>query len=185
MRHRVFYEAAIFDCGNVAIAMPRSIARRDVMERFWEKVDKNGPIPESSMFPELKTPCWWWVCTINKKGYAKFLANGKVVRAHKFLYEKMVGKVPVGLILDHKCRVRHCVNPDHEEPVTPKENTRRGVVAQVVGQRGRDMTHCKKGHAFNENNTYHGVWKNGGKYRACRTCKRITMAKLRIKRRTK
>lgn len=161
--------------------MSRKYTTRDVMERFWSKVDKDGPIPDAPLFPELKTPCWAWLCTINEKGYAKFFANRKVYRAHKFIYELIVGAVPKGLVLDHKCRTRHCVNPYHLDPVTPKVNTERGVVAQVIGQRGRDMTHCRKGHEFTIENTHHILFKGGGTGRRCRICAKLNMRKTRLR----
>lgn len=75
------------------------------------------------------------------------------------MYEAFVGPIPDGLQIDHLCRVRHCVNPAHLEPVTIAENVRRGAAAQ---------THCKYGHEYTPENT---VIHHGG--RECRTCNRI------------
>ncbi|MEU7240240.1 HNH endonuclease signature motif containing protein [Streptomyces sparsogenes] len=94
--------------------------------------------------------------------------------AHRFAYETLVGPIPEHLQLDHLCRVRHCVNPDHLEPVSSRENTRRG--RSQAGINGR-KTHCQKGHPFDSANTY--VWKGS---RACRTC-RSEYARLRRERR--
>lgn len=70
-----------------------------------------------------------WICSgwNTGDGYAKIRVNGRCQVAHKALYEEVVGPVPDGLLLDHKCRVRSCVNPKHLEPVTPRTNTLRGA----------------------------------------------------------
>ena len=89
---------------------------RPAPERFWEKVDKAG-----------QDECWLW--TANKtapNGHGRFLGPGGQVMAHRFAYELLVGPIPEGLVIDHLCRVRLCVNPAHLEPVTAEENIRRG-----------------------------------------------------------
>jgi DNA-binding XRE family transcriptional regulator len=71
-----------------------------------------------------ETPCWVWLRNINEKGYGKI---GWKTRAHRAYYERFVGPIPEGMMLDHLCRIRACVNPDHLEPVTNGENVRRGL----------------------------------------------------------
>lgn len=90
---------------------------RPAVERFWEKVDRRGP-----------ADCWLWTATRTAKdGHGRFYPiTGKGVLAHRFAYELLVGPIPDGLVIDHLCRVRLCVNPAHLEPVTAEENTRRG-----------------------------------------------------------
>jgi len=79
---------------------------RPAEERFWEKVDKNGPIIK----PELG-PCWIWKGT-KSCGYGLFyIGNYKYVKAHRFAYEILVGPIPKGLEPDHLCRNTLCVNP--------------------------------------------------------------------------
>lgn len=76
-----------------------------------------------------ETSCWIWQGGINQDGYAMIsrLDGKRQVRAHRVLYEKHVGPIPDGAVLDHLCRVRCCVNPAHLEPVTVGENINRGV----------------------------------------------------------
>lgn len=79
-----------------------------------------------------KTPCWLWCRTVSKKGYARLSVpsghrGGRNVEAHRHLWIEVNGPVPEGLVLDHLCRNKTCVNPEHLEPVTHLENVRRGV----------------------------------------------------------
>lgn len=133
-----------------------------VPQRFWDKV-----------IPEPNSGCWIWTGATTH-GYGYFTAfTGSVVRTHKYLYEELVGKVPEGLELDHKCRVRCCCNPDHLEPVTRSENTKRGIDANN-GLRAyhdkRSAAHaCVNGHPFTGKNE--GYRKDGR--RRCLECARV------------
>jgi len=69
------------------------------------------------------TPCWVWMGTITESGYGRHRNK----RVHKVFYEREKGPVPKGMELDHLCRVRNCVNPDHLEVVTHTENMRRST----------------------------------------------------------
>src|SRR6202030_118623 len=71
--------------------------------------------------PEPNSGCWLWLGACNEFGYGKF---GKV-KAHRFSYEREKGPIPDGLEIDHLCRNKSCVNPDHLEAVTHGENRRR------------------------------------------------------------
>lgn len=94
-------------------------------ERFWSKVDKDGPTP--ILCPELG-PCWIWTASLNKGyGQAAWGTPSKMRQAYKVAYELLVGPVPEGLDLDHLCETKPCVNPAHLEPVTHAENVRRAV----------------------------------------------------------
>ena len=129
-------------------------------ERFWAKVNKNGPIP--SYAPHLG-PCWLWLAGTGD-GYGKFWLDGHAL-AHRVAYEWLAGPIPEGLHLDHLCRVTTCMNPAHLEPVTVRVNSLRGVgfCAQNVAK-----AHCPAGHEYNEANTY--VDPDGG--RQCKACHR-------------
>jgi hypothetical protein len=95
--------------------------------------------------------CWIWDGGRAGTGYGLFHSeSGKTVPAHRYAYELLRGAIPAGLELDHLCRVRDCVNPDHLELVTHAENLRRGN-----GWSGRNLrkTHCVEGHPFDAENT--------------------------------
>ena len=89
--------------------------------------------------------------------------NEKLYLVHRLTYELIRGPIPEGLQIDHLCRVRACVNPNHMELVTQSENIRRGMAPSAINAR---KTHCYKGHPFSEENTY--VSPKGERY--CRTC---------------
>lgn len=112
--------------------------------------------------------CWLWTGNTNDQGYGLLLWNERSQRAHRLMYEIMVGPIPEGLVLDHLCRVRNCVRPDHLDPVTQGENTRRGM--GFVGVNFR-RTVCANGHPFDEANTY--ICPNG--WRRCRRCRTLGM----------
>lgn len=78
------------------------------------------------------TPCMPWPGLINHKGYGKISIGGKGRQAHRAVYENVVGPIPDGLVIDHLCRNRCCVNPDHMEPVTNRENILRGEGGGLV-----------------------------------------------------
>lgn len=109
------------------------------------------------------TPCWLFTGALGNGGYAPQLRIGdRRVLAHRASYEDMVGPIPVGLALDHLCRVRNCVNPYHLDPVTQAVNNRRST----SGEYWAGKTHCPTGHGYTEANTY----RHGGK-RQCRACR--------------
>jgi HNH endonuclease len=88
-------------------------------ERFWAKVDQDGPLN-----PQDGTPCWLWTACLNYYGYGKLsVANGRWVLAHRFSYELLVGPIPEDRELDHRhtCAKR-CVQPVHLRLVTPEQN---------------------------------------------------------------
>lgn len=127
------------------------------LERFWSKV-------------EITDTCWLWTGHLNKKGKYGHIRTGlgesKVV-AHRFAWEFTNQiPVPVGLELDHLCRVRICVNPAHLEPVTHKVNILRGNSPSACHAR---KTHCSRGHSLSTDGDVYIHTKGG---RVCRICRR-------------
>lgn len=100
--------------------MPKGIyertPRRPFIDRYFDKV-------------EFTDECWLWTAAKSGVGYGLIQegrADQKLLYAHRFIYEFCVAPIPDGLVIDHLCRVRHCVNPEHLEVVTLEENSRRG-----------------------------------------------------------
>jgi len=122
-----------------------------------------------------KKGCWLWNNYLTKSGYAVASFEGKITRVHRFSYESFIKKIPKGLVIDHLCRVRHCVNPDHLETVTQRENLHRSTLTLTYLHKIK--THCVHGHPFSKKNTYiiKGPY---GKFRMCRTCS-LARSKLR------
>lgn len=125
--------------------------RGDIPERFWPKVESGD-----------RQSCWPWLAALNPHGYGMFTIDGHNVAAHRVAYQLTRGPIPAGLDLDHLCRVRHCVNPWHLDPVTRWTNLHRSPV------HNGNKSHCPKGHPYSEANTYRS---HGRRY--CRECRRV------------
>ena len=122
--------------------------RNNVSERFWSRV------------AESKDGCWLWTGATDGDGYGLFSVSHSVTRrAHRWAYTEMVGEIPEGLQLDHLCRVRNCVRPEHLDPVTSRVNIMRGV-GWAPDNAAKDQ--CPRGHDLGE--------PEAGKSRSCRTC---------------
>lgn len=111
--------------------------------------------------PEPNSGCVLWLGGYGRGGYAKFLHKGRYTVAHRVSYELANGPIPSGMVLDHLCRVRSCINPDHLEPVTNRENTLRGV--NFIASHAR-KTMCMHGHALTP--------RPDGKGRYCLECRK-------------
>lgn len=131
---------------------------RPLSEKFWEKVNKNGPISEYR--PDFD-PCWLWTAAVNAKGYGIMCVKNGTTMAHRISYNIHLGQVPSGKQIDHLCRVRNCVNPKHLEAVLPIVNTHRGYTNAT-------KTHCPHGHPYSGENLYISPRGN----RQCRECVR-------------
>ena len=138
------------------MAMPKGCVRKPLRQRFEEKweIDSKG--------------CWIWHAFIDKAGYARLQEGGRggrVLYAHRYSYEQHKKMIPDGLQLDHLCRVRHCVNPEHLEAVTPQMNMARGQSPTMLLHMAR---RCKRGHEIAGTNAKRAGPQ--GRYRQCGIC---------------
>ena len=118
--------------------------------------------------PEPNSGCWLWLGVIDKHGYGSLRHRKKSLKAHRVAHVVHKGPIPPGLVPDHLCRVRCCVNPAHLELVTPRVNCRRGVSPAGLNAA---KTHCKHGHEFTPENTMLRTYR-GILARNCRSCMR-------------
>lgn len=133
----------------------RPIATRP--DVFWTRVDIGEP-----------DACWPWKMSTQPSGYGQTWNGERVLYAHRVAYELAIGPIPEGLVLDHLCRNRRCVNPAHLEPVTNAENIRRAAAL---------ITHCPYGHEYTPENT------RIADGRSCKTCHRIKALKAKAMKR--
>jgi hypothetical protein len=126
-------------------------------KRFYDKVE---PLPECG--------CHIWLGTVDRGGYGRFkVSSSRLMGAHRVAWLILAGReIPAGMELDHKCRVRCCVNPDHLEPVTRRENILRGLLPSVTRARRDARVYCAYGHVLAGN----AYVEKGGDLR-CRTCR--------------
>lgn len=127
------------------------------------------------MFMIDKDDCWLFAGYKNTIGYGQiftyFDRKPSYQYAHRVAYETFTGPIPDGLVIDHLCSVRCCINPDHLEPVTARVNTLRG---EGVGVNKR-KTHCPEGHEYTLENTQ----QYGKGWRRCRQCAILRHRKFR------
>ena len=141
-----------------------------VIDRFLDKA-----------MPEPNSGCWLWIGACDaSSGYGNFGMWPKTLKAHRVAYMLFKGPIPDGMHIDHKCSVRCCVNPDHLDAVSLKENNRRTWDrGRGVNVNHRKKEHCPQGHSYKGKNIYFAP--DGT--RQCMICRREHQAKLRQKRR--
>lgn len=119
---------------------------------FWEHVHVGGV-------------CWEWTRATDGKSrgreYGRVKRGGKVWLTHRYAWEQLVGPIPDGMTIEHICRNKRCVNPDHLELLTLAENGRRNNNTR--------KTHCSKGHEYTPENTH--VYEGKYRSRICKTCR--------------
>lgn len=125
----------------------------DPVDRFMSKV-------------EVTDGCWEWSGAVQSSGYGNFWAGGVHYLAHRFSYETFVGHIPDGFVIDHLCRNRTCVCPEHLEPVTQSKNVHRSPYTLVSLNSAK--TECHKGHHLSGKNLY--TCPSGTRY--CKECRR-------------
>lgn len=135
--------------------MPRARTPIPPAQRFWAKVEKS---PDG---------CWLWTGALGTHGYGVFcLSPGRVVLAHRYAYEQLIGSIPEGMFACHKCDVRPCVRPDHIFIGDVTANNR--DMAQKRRHARSNYTHCRRaGHPMTPDNT---LLQAKGKYRRCKAC---------------
>lgn len=123
--------------------------------------------------PVTESGCWLWLGHTTRTGYGigYFGSTPKIVQAHRYFYTAFKGEIPNGLTIDHLCRVRCCVNPDHMEAVPMRTNVLRGT---SFSARNARKTMCKNGHEFSDDNTWTFTDKKGRVSRKCKECSKAS-----------
>ena len=135
---------------------------------FWGKV-------------EITNTCWVWQAAQDQRGYGRFNVNGRNEKAYRVAYQLLVGEIPEGTEIDHVCRNKSCVNPDHLEAVSHRENILRGTSPSAIAAA---KTHCINGHELTPENNYPAKSKSGNPRRRCRACHLASGIKTRQKKKS-
>lgn len=112
---------------------------------------------------DILSGCWIWKASKDAGGYGKIVINHRLCAAHRVSYEYWNGQIPNGLEIDHLCRNRNCVNPQHLEVVTRQENLLRSNI--TIGFKNSNQKLCPRGHY------YSSIIENNKKRRVCFICR--------------
>ena len=144
--------------GSYIIGLSADKAKLD--QNFWQSVEF---IPFHS--------CWEWTGLIDEKGYGRFhLGNNKYAKAHRYSF-LLKNKIDQGFVIDHICRNRACVNPEHLRQATPRQNAIENSIS--ITAMNSKKTHCKHGHEFTIENTIIRP-RRDVITRGCRACKKLS-----------
>jgi HNH endonuclease len=125
--------------------------------------------PSLSSLIDATGVCWEWNGRVENNGYGRFQIGNVKFLAHRAVYEILVGDIPQNMVLDHLCKNRRCVNPDHLSVTTQEENNRR---SGSITSKNIVKTSCPSGHPYDKTNTKVWVRPNGRKMRYCAQCRR-------------
>lgn len=136
---------------------------------------------EKYIYREPNSGCWIWTASLCADGYGKARNSSfpSETLAHRLSWLYYKGSLPRFMEIDHKCRVRCCVNPSHMEVVSHAVNVLRGIRSPERHRNGR-KTHCKRGHELSGENLYIDRY-TAKTTRQCRTCRALRQAARRAK----
>jgi hypothetical protein len=132
-------------------------------DNFWKKVEVHQP-----------SGCWQWTGCLHRLGYGNLAINHPPVRsyslmAHRVAYTLLIGPIPEDMTVDHLCRNRGCVNPDHMQIVTLKENIHRSFHPNQISRRSGA---CRKGHR---------EFRVDRRQQVCKVCERESQARYKAR----
>lgn len=171
----------------IGISLPRPLhtgariitgaTMKTTKERFWSKVNKDGPIP--AHMPHLGK-CWIWKGFKNNRGYGQFMVDGKSLKAHRFAFE-LEGQILATKECCHHCDNPGCVRPSHLFSASHKENIQDSVIKGRHANGKNRKTHCPRGHEYSGSNL---IERNIDGYacRACRICVNESNRKYKLRR---
>ena len=123
--------------------------------KLWNKIKLDGE-------------CWIWQEGLDKDGYPNYIRfGGKRYRPHRLVYELYIGELDLNLTIDHLCRNKICIRPEHLEQVSAKVNGLRGNTYQGINSR---KIHCTQGHPYDKKNTY---YRSDDGSRVCKICAKV------------
>lgn len=132
--------------------------------------------PDHPKILPVDSGCWLWTGCVSEDGYAKTNKKAGSSFVHRVMYQRIVGPISEGLELDHSCKVRNCVNPEHLEPVTPKLNKMRA--RGWVAASDSEPLSCKRDHDLTKADS---IYTTPDGRRRCRACQRLTNQRCRNK----
>lgn len=139
----------------------------DLPDRVWDRI-----------LVEPNTGHWFWLGALSRLGYGRIGVDGTQIGIHRYVYSHLVSPIPAGKVIDHICRVRNCVAPNHLRVVTPAQNAMENSAGFCPRRAAAD--HCERGHPYSEGRNLI-ITKTG--QRLCRICRNVYMRDLMRRRR--